>query len=294
MSSQSEFDASGVLPVSGRWRSIRLHPDIVTGEVVNIGVVFVPNRGQPIWKLLHNTRGLECMYGPEGVEQFGFLLKVLFEHLSEAKKADQITTVSPQVSFGKWHHTAGDDAYEILDHFYRRIVKLSRASEAERIKVDAHSVNTMDLRKTVQSKFNPEVREQLFRKEPVLVVGPDRREHYLDMPVWMEKTGFFPHFSYGTIVSCHYKNEIYRKASLGPACQHMQVAIEHFAQRTGTGFLIALRPEDDAAGFTRQEIANIENEIDDLTWPFQRHKNVRVHVAHNASEVAKLVEKIVF
>lgn len=282
------------MPVSGRWCTVRLQPDVVTGEVVNIGVVFVPHRGKPLWKILPNARALECMYGTDGVEQFSFLLKVLSEHLSDVHKATQLTTVSPQISFGNWRNTAGHDAQEVLEHFYQRMVRLDRPGQPDKAKPDASSINTADFRKTVQNKFAPEVREQLFRKEPVLVVGPDSREHFLDMPVWMEKTGFFPHFSYGTIVSCHYKNDIYRKASLGPACQHMQVAIEHFAERRGTGFLIALRPEDNAVGFSKQEIANIETEIDDLTWPFQRHQNVRVHVAHNAAEAAKLVEEIVY
>lgn len=282
------------LPISGKWCAIQLQPDVITGEVLNIGIVFSPNRGKPLWKILPNARALESMYGSGGVEQFGFLLKLLAEHLSGAQKTTQVTTVSPQISFSKWRYTAGFDAQEVLEHFYHRMVKLDRPADPDRIKADASSVNTVEFRKNVQNKFAPEVREQLFRKDPVLVIGPDRREHFLDMPVWMEKTGFFPHFSYGTIVSCHYKNDIYRKASLGPACQHMQVAIEHFAQRKGTGFLIALRPENKAIGFSKLDITTIENEIDDLTWPFQRHQNVHVHVAQNAAEAAKLVEEIVF
>jgi hypothetical protein len=278
--------------VTGKWCTIRVHPDIVTGEVINIGVAFSAARGQPLFRLIPNARGFECLYGPHGLEQYGFLLRAMQEHLAQAQKASDILPVSQQISLSPWRETAGNSALEIVEHLYARMVHIN-CNVADKPKADSYSVSTADFRTRVKATFAAEVTRQLFREDPVVVKAPDGKAHYLDMPVWLEKVGFFPRFTYGTMVSCHYKSDVYRKAALGPACQHMTVAIDHFAQHSGTGFLIALRPPDGAPGFSQSDFSAIENEIDDLTWPFQKSKQVRMHVAHSTEEAARLIDEIV-
>lgn len=273
--------------VHGKWSAIRLQPDPVTGEVINVGVVFTPKRGKPTWKLLPNAKGFECLYGSKGVEQFGFLLKVLKEHLSETPNDMHLERLSPQLSAGPWRDTAGDSAQELLEHFYQRMVKLTCKDTTT--KAETHSVNTDEFRADIYRLFNPQLREQLFRTEGVYIKGQQGKAHQLDMPVWIDHIGLFPRLTFGTMVSCQYKNNVYREAALGTACQHVWAAKQYFSERKGNGFMTILRPEAGGPGFSDADITVIENEIDDLTWTLQHQKNLTIHVVQSAREAADIV-----
>lgn len=289
-------DATDTPParVQGRWRTIRLAPDPATGEVLNIGVIFAPNRARVVYKLLPHARAFKCLYGPQGLESFGFLLKVMQEQMAGVQKAEAMPRVSPQVSFGPWKYAAGDSAAHVLESLYASAVTLSRHHDAEpdTDSPGSNAVSTKEFRTGVR-RFFSQSESDIFRDAPVSLAGPDGQTHELDMPVWHQPGGLYPDTRIGTLVSCHYKSEIYRQAALGPACQSFSIAVEKaLHNEAGLGFFIALRPPEGTAGFNAGDITTIENEIDKLTWVFQKRKQLHVHVVHHAGEAANLVRKL--
>lgn len=285
-------DALAVTPpaVTGKWCTIRLHPDVGTGEILNIGVAFAPKRGTVKVQLLPHAKAFHCMYGLSGQENFGFLLRVLQEQLVQIKKAADMPRVSPQVSFGPWKFAAGQSEQEILANLYRQSVPLGFYVETEFERPVNTTVGNLKFRDSVKALVQGA--DEIFRDKPVKIHAPDGKQHALDMPVWHEPGGLFPQRRFGTLVSCQYRLDVYRKAALGPACQHFNTAAELIKNSPGLGFFIALRPRDNTPGFSHSDITAIENEIDDLTWPYQKNPKLQVRVVHSAREAATLVQEL--
>lgn len=124
--------------ITGEWFCVRFSPDKTTGELFNIGVVFIDQDKQCHTKLLENTRVFEQMFGSLGVANIKFLLNVVAETL-----AGNHYNISPSshISYSARQTAQGESIDEILDDLYHSMISLVALSEAETDK-KRQSINT--------------------------------------------------------------------------------------------------------------------------------------------------------
>jgi len=289
------FDAPGsqAPPVTGKWAALQVQPDVGTGEILNIGVIFAPARGPLVFRLLPSARVFGVLFGQQGADNIAFLLRVLHERLSSVRKRADIPNVSPQVALSPWKYAAGHHPDEIVARLYASVVTLARAEADRAVPIAEHSViRTQDLRDHVRRQL-PEPMRGIIRSLPVQLSDPEGKLHSIEMPIWHAPDDMFPQLRFGTLISLQYRNAIYRKAELGPASQYFSTALasQHAASGARALFL-ALRPPDNAPGFTAHDITEIEDEFDSLTWGFQKRTNVDVRMVHHLDEAAHAVRAL--
>lgn len=188
--------------ITGEWFCVRFSPDKTTGEVFNVGVVFIDQDKQCHAKLLENTRVFEQMFGSLGVANIKFLLTVVTEAL-----ADNHYNVSPSshISYSPRQTAQGESIDEILDDLYHSMISLVTLSETETDK-KRQSINTRDLRKKVASFIKKQYpNTNILREHPVLVSRGDRQLS-LDIPIVSHSLS---KDFYGTIVSADYLDEVH-------------------------------------------------------------------------------------
>ncbi|RYF60742.1 MAG: hypothetical protein EOO27_04790 [Comamonadaceae bacterium] len=260
---------------------------------MNIGVIFAPRRGAPVFRLLPHARALGSLLGDDGGDNYALLLRVLHEQLQGAKSRREIPLVSPQALLTPWRVAAGNNPHEIADRLYGQVVTLAQCDPPATGPVDRYTVRTLDLRARVKKRLSTAASRAML-DEPVVLHGQDGKQHQIDMPIWSEPLGLFPQLRFGTIVSQHYRLSVYRRAELGPACQHFSMAIAHrpAQEKNAAGLFVSLRPADNTPGYSTALITDIENEFDSLTWGFQKSPGVRVCMAQSMDEATELVREL--
>lgn len=276
--------------VSGKWCTLRVTPDAATGEVFNIGVVFAPKGDALRVRLLPTAAPFRCLYGESGFQNYALLLRVLQEQLSGVNKAKDLPAVSPQVSMSPWAYAAGESAQEVAESLYQRMVTLNGCIDSAPPKPANHAVSTDDFRSTVRRMLP--AHWKVFSDDPVTIKGEDGRTHRLDMPIWHEPGGLFPDLRFGNLISCHYKMSEFRLAKLAPACMQIEQATQArlSGNQKGLGFLVILRPRYNAPGYSPTDITAIENEIDELTWNFQKRGNLHTRVVESSDDAVELLQ----
>lgn len=190
--------------ITGEWFCVRFNPDITTGELFNVGVVFIDQTNQCHAKLLDSTKIFEQLFGTLGVANIKFLLNVVAETLAENHY-----NISPSsnIIYSSRQTAQGESIEEILDDLYRSMISLVDTSEEETDKKRT-SINTRDLRKRVTAfikKQLPNAYDNYLRSTPVLV-GQGKKQMNLDLPLVHKylDTSF-----YGTVVSADYLDEVH-------------------------------------------------------------------------------------
>jgi hypothetical protein len=259
------FDTSKSSPekpaVMGKWFEIQLIPDLVSGELLNIGVGFVRARTKAFsFRLLASPAALACLYGPEAREQFGFLLDVTRQALAAHGPSAQI---GPQIRLGTFKHAQGESVDAIIDNLYQTMVTLSRRPDEQlEYQAERHPArSTESLRLKIRNAFrknDPKGFTNYWRDEPVRI-PVDQRNHLIGMQIWQEQ-GLFNPRCFGAIVSACYRNPHYRSSNLNGAYHDLTLARAFMADSKSKGGVFILRPEDDP------EIERIDNEIDNVAW----------------------------
>ncbi|ANB90844.1 hypothetical protein MOVS_01255 [Moraxella ovis] len=190
--------------VTGEWFCVRFSPDKTTGELFNVGVVFIDKDKKCHAKLLESTSVFERLFGTLGVANIKFLLTVVAETLAENHY-----NVSPSshISYGPRQTAQGDSIDEILSDLYRSMISLLE-SPAETVDKKRQNINTKDLRKRVTSYIKgqlPDVYDNYLRDTPILV-GQGANQMSLDLPLVHK---YFEKSFYGTVVSADYLDDVY-------------------------------------------------------------------------------------
>lgn len=190
--------------IAGEWFCVRFSPDKTTGEIFNVGVVFIDQDQQCHTKLLENTNAFECLFGSLGVANIRFLLTVVEEALADNQYN---ISPSPHISYSPRQTAQGDSIDEILDDLYQSMISLIVTSEQETNK-KRNNINTKDLRKRVNNfikKQLPDTYQYILRKEPLLI-GQGDKKISLDIPI--VRCQISQKF-YGTVVSADYLDEVH-------------------------------------------------------------------------------------
>lgn len=269
-------DTAAKPAVTGKWFEIRLAPDLITGEILNIGVGFIQARSKRFFfKLLDSAAPFACLYGARGREQFSFLLAVTREALLAHGPSDRI---SPHISFGELRSAQGASVEAILDSMYKTVVTLGRrAAETAELLTPAERKaprSTETIRKRIRRAFrknDPKGFTDYWRDDPV-TVQVDGHRRPIDMQIWQAQAGLFNPRCFGIIVSACYKDQHYRKAYLNGAYHDLTIARAYMQQGQGKGGIFILRPEDG------ENLAQIDNEIDNTVWALEKKFGITPYV----------------
>lgn len=278
-------------PYSGQWFPIRITPDLATGELLNIGVGFIDDSGEIHTRLLTNAKALGYMYGKRGEESFGFLINLVDEHFSIS---NQYVSPSPQIVLGELSYASGDNYDQILNSLFKSMVSLTTDDDhADKLNLK-NAINNKELRKVfskLMSQIAPRQHKNYFRNSPVDLKDPSGRHIEVDLQLWSEQGSWIDRaVPFGSIVSAHYLEKVYRGCNLGNGCQDMINAATILSD-SSQGYLGILKPGDNSQGFSKSEIHTIENEIDKTVWAITKHhKNIVIGVE---SEISKLVHESV-
>lgn len=265
------FDAesTAVKPsITGKWFEIRLTPDLITGEILNIGVGFIQARTKRFFfKLLDSAAPFTCLYGPRGREQFGFLLSVTREALTTHGPSNRI---SPHISFGDPRYAQGGSVASIIDSLYHTVVTLGRRSTktAELLTPAERKAprSTETIRKRIRRAFrknDPKGFAAYWRDDPV-TVPVEGRPRPIDIQIWQAQAGLFNPRCFGSIVSACYNDPHYRRSYLNGAYHDLTIARTYMQQGQGKGGIFILQPEEG------DNLKQIEDEIDNTVWALQK------------------------
>lgn len=190
--------------VTGEWFCVRFSPDKTTGELFNVGVVFIDKDKKCHVKLLENTAIFEHLFGSLGVANIKFLLTVVAETLAENHY-----NISPSshISYSSRQTAQGESIDEILTDLYHSMISLLQLP-AEETEKKRQNVNTKDLRKKVTSYIKsqlPDNYDNYLRDTPILV-GRGAKQMSLDLPLVHK---YFDKTFYGTVVSADYLDEVH-------------------------------------------------------------------------------------
>lgn len=263
--------------VSGKWFEIRLTPDLVTGELLNIGVGFIQNRTKAFhFRLLETAAPFACLYGPRAREQFGFLLATLRESMTMHGASSMI---SPQISFGTPRPASGESVAAVLDSLYASVVTLGRFMQRQEDLAETEpnkakrSTETVRLRvRKAFSSIDKKGFSEYWHDDPV-PLKVDDVVHPLDLQLWKGKDLVSPNY-FASIISACYKDAHYRRSFLTGAYQALTIA-RSFGGDKARGSLFILRPEANDGVFGGELQTTIDNEIDHTTWALLKKYQVR-------------------
>lgn len=274
--------------VKGKWFEIRLTPDPVTGELLNVGVGFIQARTKAFhFRMLDSGAVFGCLYGPAGREQFEFLLNTVREALAAHGPSD---TISPHITFGPQRYAAGDSAESIVDQMYRTVVSLARRTlfapnDPQDEKANGGARSTEKVRNVVRSAFKRRDEPgflEYWRDAPISVTV-DEVPHSLDCQIWMGED-LVRSRAFASIVSACYIDEHYRRSFLTGAYHSLTIARSFSAKAKGGFFILAPDGSSRLAGLRR----TIANEIDNTTWILKKRFNI---VAEVEAEMKAIKEK---
>lgn len=270
--------------VHGHWQAIQFKPDLTTGEVFNIGVAFTEYRKRHTHtRLLPHLNGFKALFGTVGADNFSFLLQLLREQLSAHR---QLVAPGPQIVFGPKKFASGNNPHDIIDQLYSTVVTMAWATEGKEIAgADKGALQTLRLRRKIARMAVKKMGKNwpsIFREEPVAVADSNGVRHELDLPIWRGEDLVSAQI-FGTILSAQFHSPIHRTASLAPGYVNFNQAAQ-FATK-GKGGLLILRPSDQDHRFDESMRRDIDNDIDRITWPYLKQKNIHIAVGNSAEEL---------
>lgn len=268
--------------VEGKWFEIRVTPDMVSDELLNIGVGFVQSRTKAFhFRLLDNANAFGCLYGPKGKEQFGFLLEVARQALAaHGPSAD----ISEQISFGRPRFAQGNNPSEIVDALFRSVVTLARRDiDPAENALDRPSTSETRARiKASLKKRAPKQFARIWQDNPVEIIL-DRHACALDMPIWDPDPELLRGRRFATIISACSIETYHRKANFGSAFQDLTAARDYFrlVDNPARGGLFILRMPNDPL----EQV--IDAEIDRTTWLLEQRHKVEPFVEYTTAGLEK-------
>ena len=251
--------------VRGSWLNIRICPDLLAGEILNIGVAFLDRNGKAHVKLLDDASPLEHIFGKKiNREIINLIFYELSEKISEnGANLDVIKKISPNVFLSEKNYAAGASVDSILDSFFNQTVFLNKLKYSEKMQKKEERISGMtniSLKKNlvawVESKDSSLARE-IFPSNPKFRIKLNDAQQSLrgiDLPIRN------PGKLAGGIVSA---NGSFRVAELRllQSAMHMQAAKNHLTHEKIGMFI--LRPEHKKI----EDQNKLDDIIDESVWP---------------------------
>lgn len=276
--------------VNGRWFNIRLRPDLLAGEQINIGVGFVDQHGTVHGRLTDDISRLQCLYDDRvDLDELRFLIDLTASQYDRASfESIQRSPVSPQIILGDSAPAYGESIQDILRDFFDETVYLvTPRGETKKRQGRFQSSNNEAVRSDVFrwiTEHHTSVARRIIPSSPRFIIRVEdngtAQEHAVELPIRA------PGRAAGSIVSAYCSTPQTAELRILQAAITLNTAIRHLRdEKCG---LFILRPGDDS-GLPASTLARFDDLIDESVWKL-RDAGVFVGVE---SSVADLGAEIV-
>lgn len=275
--------------VIGSWMPVRLTPDLVTGELFNIGIVFVDSKAVMHSRFVQSIQAFKSIFGERGFGNLHFLLALAREHFESGRMGSP----SPHISLGDPKPATGMSPKEIMDHIFSTMVTMVSYEEAGEIYNPSFAFSTTKLRQKVLGRLKTDhaaAFNRLSRAAPVSLTDQDGSRHLVDLPLYDAHDDILDGpIRYGTIVSAQFKNPVHRNYNIGQGTSTIMEAHTLMPKNARPGIFM-LRPDENTRGYTKKVLDEIDNDIDRQIWIMKKH----VSNAHPeiCSTIESLAERI--
>lgn len=282
--------------ISGSWFTVRFMPDRISGEIFNIGVVFIDKNSKCHYRILETTDAFQCLFGTSGAANIKFLLDVVEEMFTNN---NYTITPSPHIIYSNYQTARGESVNEILDDLYRSMVSLICKDEKKSKK--NQTIGTTQLRQKVFNQIESKrkgMKEKIYNPEPFLIKNNSNEKGMLvDMPISKYSLGNSTTRAeyYGTIVSAAYLDDIHRRYNIDyVGCTNVTNCCEILGKSIKASIIIYVPPVDDII-FTEAVQINIQNELDKCLYSLEKMNkdgfDIDIQMAHSSEEcVHKVLE----
>jgi len=244
-------------------------PNPSTGELLNIGVVFVDSAGVNHVRMLDYFDRLKCLYNSKFANEAKFLVDVTKEALLAHVELPASNVVLSEQKFA-----SGESPEKVIGELYSATVPLGASRRAERI-ADARpiAVSTDSVREVVLNelkRISGFKADRIINSEPTMQVVDGDRVYYLDIPLQTFS-------AMGTIVSTQSQSLGRAELSLHRADTDLQIARKVY-QRDAL-FMYVVRSR------VAENLDRFDSLLDEFTWKFSK-MGVRMKSYSDAELVA--------
>lgn len=274
----------------GKWVNIRLQPNLLSGEQLNVGVGFIDQTGRFHTRVSTDLSRLRCLYDERiDLEDMQVLLALAADQLDRKRyESGMPETISPQLSFSPPSYAAGNSIDDILNTFFDQTVSLvSPQPETEDSKRPyfrgySNTAVRQHLREWMV-KHHHKVASRIFSHDAAFVIrsndGGQAEEHSVDLPLRQ------PGKLAGSVVSAFCSGTQTAELRLLQSAMSINTAKRHlYNERIG---LFVLRP-DHTSGLDRKTLSRFDDVIDESVWQL-RDAGVHVGVEPSIERLGKEV-----
>ncbi len=279
--------------IKGEWFTVRFMPDRITGEIFNIGVVFIDDVQNCHFKLIENANAFKCLFGTSGVANIAFMLDSVRELLDNNH---YLLTPSPNIIYSTPQTAQGESINEILDDLFDSMVSLV-CQDDEKEEKTTQRMGTTELRKQVFRQLYKEmnkVHDRIHQPSPYPITSRDKKKTLMvDMPIrnyrGYESTTVQEY--YGTIISAGYLDPVHRRYNIDyVGCTNVTNCCEILGKDIKAGIIIYVPPLDDI-DFTEAVQATINDELDKCLYSLHKMNdegyNIDIQLIHSPEEGVK-------
>ena len=273
--------------IKGYIQILRIKPDLFTGEILNAGVIFQPLRSKAIYsRLIPTAYPFKILYGNNGMDNFGFLLKLIRDSLSRNSIPKEL---SPHIVWGERSFAQGETIEEILNYTYHTMITLADVKPEKDDGQKVITINNEQARQRVGSllkKSDPIFYERIYRKKPINSNFGDKHIK-LDIPLYESNLNIEnPRILYGNIVSAVYRDDVYRGFYLNHGVTEMHNA--SYCLKDALGSFYILRPTSDQ-GYNKANLSRIDTDIDKARFSLERH-DIKVYIEDDLNRIATKIQ----
>jgi hypothetical protein len=241
--------------VRGSWRNVRWIPNLSTGEVLNIGVVFVTSDGEPHVRMLNYFDRVKCLYNAKFARDAQFLMNVCQEALQAKVELPVSNVVLSDPKFA-----SGPSVEDVLANLFATTVPLGllRDTQIAAARVPVLAESTQTVRSFVLDelkRISGERASRIISSERAMQVHDGERVYHLDIPLQTAS-------ALGTIVSARTSKVGEAELTLHRADTDLQIARQVY--RRDALYMYVVRPSMDA------NLEKVDSLLDEFTWKFKR------------------------
>ena len=246
--------------IHGHWFSIQYRPNLIAGELLNVGVAFIDaDTKSARVKVLEDLDRFGVMFGERLESEIRFALRSVAACLEKGR----IEPPSENIHFSEPRFASGKSIEEILDQLFVSTVRLlsfaRESASAPRVFASNEKVRRQVFDSIrLQAGLNA---ERILAESPLYVIKEGGREHTLDIPLRGAE-------HLGSVVSAAYASRSTLENCLLRASVDLETASRIFHQdKLG---LFVLRPSADDPVLGGKKLIEIDNVIDLLAWKLNK------------------------
>lgn len=275
--------------IKAKWATLRISPNLGTGELLNVGICILYQRKVYV-RILPDAKPFEILYGDSGKENFSFLLPLIAQYMEQQNKLE--ISISPQVSISESNFVAGESIEEIFDRLYSSMVTLDLVCRTKDKPRKCQNISTERLRERIQANIKEQdtkLLEQIWHNEknPITIPGsPGKSVVLRHTQMWIEPDLSDERIRLASFVSTDYVNLDFSQLHLFQAKQDIELALSSITNSKRKAGLFIYRPDS----LDKEIEQELDNTIDDTHWLLSKRYQKDVLEMQVESNVNTLVE----